>query len=366
MRLVYRLADRRDDPALRRLLASVPMPGAITVTFAREPDYFAAMRMTGREWQVLIAENAETGELAGVLCRCVQERFVNGAGARIAYWGQLRIKNEYQGSVFLPRAFAFAKGVYEKDPVDGNFAVIAEENPAAKRIFAEKHARLLPRFEPVARILTFGIMLGRRGARGTSRGSLAIERGSEIEISRIVSFLQQMGASRQLFPVYEASYFVECGYDAVSFIAAKRRGRLVGIAGLWDQSGCKQTIVKSYGGLLGIARPFYNFASPLTGRPPLPAPGEKIRSAYLSFIAVEEQDPGIFSAILEEACRQASARGFVYLMLGLCEADPLAAVPRSLPHIPYCSTLYTVELAPDNPFHARLDGRIPYVEIATL
>ena len=372
MRLAYRLAERKDDPALRRLLASVAMPGAITVTFEREPDYFSAMRMAGKEWQALLAEDADTGELAGVLCRAVQDRFVNGACARTAYWGQLRVAEKYHGSVFLSRAFAFARGVYEKDPRAVNFAVIADGNKVAKQVFAEKHARIFPPMRPLCRILTFGMTLGRRWRAGSRRagppgeGRFEFANASEIGLSRIVAFLQETGSGKQLFPVYDENYFCECGYDATGFILAHRKGRIVGVAGLWDQSGCKQTIVRSYNGALKLARPFYNLAAPFRGHQPLPNPGEHMCSIYLSFIAVEDNAQDTFAAMLAEACRQAFARGFGYLMLGLSEGDPLAALPRALPHIAYSSTLYTVELGSGIPFHTQLDGRIPYIEIATL
>ena len=372
MRLLYRLAEPGDDAALRRLLASVPMPGAVTVAFEREPEYFAAMRMSGREWQVLVAEEAGTGALAGVFCRSVQDRFVNGARARIAYWGQLRIARAYQGSVFLSRAFEFGKQVYGNDPVDGNFAVIADENPLARKVFAERRRRRFPPVLPVCRILTFGIKLGRRWksrhgrARTTANAGLDLARGTDVGLSRIVEFLRRRGAARQLFPIYDEAYFAECGFDPAGFIVALRGGTIAGVAGLWDQSGCKQTVVRSYHGLLKFARPFYNLLAPVGGYPPLPNAGEHIRSAYLSFIAVEDDTREAFAAILGEACRRAAAHGFAYLMLGLSEADPLAAIPRGLPHIPYTATLYAVELDAGGAFRDRLDGRIPYIEIATL
>lgn len=372
MKLAYRLAEPGDDPALRKLLATVPMPGAITVTFEREPSYFAAMRMSGEEWQVFIAENAATGELAGVLCRSVQERFVNGALARIAYWGQLRIREEYRGAVFLPGAFSFAREVCGNDPVDGSFAVIAQENPVAKRVFTERHARLLPRFVPVARLLTFGIALGRRWIRkggedpAARGGTLHIAGGSASGLSSIVSFLRAEGEGRQLYPVYDERYFRECGIDPACFIVAARSGRIVGAAGLWDQSGCKQTVVRNYSTALRLSRPLYNLTARTTGRSPLPNVGEHLHSIYLSFIAVEGQDPGIFSAILAEACSRAAALGFSHLMLGLSEADPLTAALRVCPHITYTGVLYTLEFAPGTSLNSRLDGRTPYVEIATL
>jgi hypothetical protein len=65
------------------------------------------------------------------------------------------------------------------------------------------------------------------------------------------------------------------------------------------------------------------------------------------------------------ACAQgACLAGKAYLMLGLADNDPLLAVVRRWLHVTYRSDLYagaaSAELLP------RLDGRVPYVEIATL
>jgi hypothetical protein len=368
VRLSYRLAEKKDDPAIRSLIASTPMPGAITVTFEREPDFFAGMRMAGDEWQVLLAENEDTGELAGMFCRVVQKRFVNGVPARVAYWGELRIAQSFQGSVFLPRGFALYREVCAKDPVAGNFAVIANGNPGAVGVFTQRHWRLLPALKPIARFNTFGIVLARerKAARRSGGSRLSIMRTGEFGLEGIVGFLREQGAGKQLFPVYDERYFRECGLDTDDFIVVADADRIVGVAGLWDQSGCRQTIVHSYNGLLRLARPLYNLVAPLRGHPLLPGRGERINSACLSFIAIEEDSIGVFAALLREACARAFDRGFDYLMLGLAEADPLAAAPRALPHVPYTSTLYMVEIDPSLSFAGTLDGRVPYVEISTL
>ncbi len=53
-------------------------------------------------------------------------------------------------------------------------------------------------------------------------------------------------------------------------------------------------------------------------------------------------------------------------MVGLAARDPLLRVARQYPHVAYHSTLYTVCLPHDEAFHAKPDGRVPYVEIAAL
>ena len=42
-----RWATPADEPDIRALVGSVPMPGAVTVRFAREPDYFLGATIMG-------------------------------------------------------------------------------------------------------------------------------------------------------------------------------------------------------------------------------------------------------------------------------------------------------------------------------
>ena len=51
-------------------------------------------------------------------------------------------------------------------------------------------------------------------------------------------------------------------------------------------------------------------------------------------------------------------------MLGLADDDPLLPVARRWLHVTYRSDLFT--LAWDGADGAGLDGRVPYIEIATL
>lgn len=371
MKLTYRLARPGDDPVLRRLIASTAMEGSLTVAFEREPDFFDGMRVEGSDWQVILAVDEADGELAGMLCRSVQERFVNGAPERVAYWSQLRIAEKYRGSVLMPQGLAFLREVDNGDPVAGGLVVVADGNSEAARAFSARHRRVLPALEPVARIRTFGIALGRRfaGRRGSGRTAdddLEFPDAAEVGWPRIAGFLRARGASRQLYPAYDEAYLAGCGCDPTGFVVAARQGRIEGVAAVWDQSAFRQTVVRAYGGILRAARPLYNLFAPLGGRPPLPGLGDRIRSAYLAFPAVEQDSPEVFSAVLGEACRRARLRGCAWLMAGFCGGDPLAETVRRLPHVPYGSVLYAWGPGSGKSFASRFDGRVPYVEIATL
>ena len=107
MKFDFGVAEPADDAAIRRLLAANPMPGAVTVAFEREPDYFLGHAVMGERCVTLKAVVAESRELAGVMCIASTERFVGGVVKPVGYIGQLRIHKPYRGYLLPLRASRF-------------------------------------------------------------------------------------------------------------------------------------------------------------------------------------------------------------------------------------------------------------------
>ncbi len=117
----------------------------------------------------------------------------------------------------------------------------------------------------------------------------------------------------------------------------------MGCLALWDQGGFKQVVVRGYGPRLARWRPWLNRLSPILGTPRLPEPGQRLPHAYLSHVAVDGDDPGIFQALVEAAYAEARARGLVYGVIGLASRHPWRAwLEKRFRPREYASTLYTV------------------------
>jgi hypothetical protein len=110
-----------------------------------------------------------------------------------------------------------------------------------------------------------------------------------------------------------------------------------------------------------------NLVLPIAGLPRLPAPGERLEQIFLSHLAVAGDDEGVFHALVDHARGDAKRRGADLLLLGLCDAHPLAPRLRGLRGAKsYRSTLYLIRW-PDEPDIAeRVDGRPPHPELAVL
>ncbi len=426
MSFQFDLATLADDPALRRLLRSNPIPGQVTLTYEREPNYFLGCGTMGHFYQILAARHQPSGEVVGVASRSTRPLFINGQVEEVGYIGQLRVAAEHQGRWVVSGGFRLLRELHADGRVQGYITTIIEGNNQAQGVLVKRARRTFPAYREVDRLCTLAIIL--RRPKKSAPTPFDIHPASANDLGDIVHFLRTYGAAKQFFPVYQESDFISqpdlqgldlqgvgnlAGFSnqpdlqpdlqgvgnlasfsnqpdlqpdlqgvgnlaglpsqaltrdfaPTDFIVARRQGRIVGVIGLWDQTGYKQTVVQAYHGSLRRWRFLYNLALRLAGARPLTPPGHKIHFAYASFICVADNDPAIFAGLLRAAYNLAATRGYAYLMVGLSERDPLLAVARRTWHIPYYSRLYTVCWAEEAAFHDKLDGRVPYVEIAAL
>lgn len=368
MDFTYVLARPEDDPEIRRLLAASPMPGQLTVTFEREPNYFLGNSTAGHFCQVILARQADTGELAGMMCRAGRPYFINGQPQMCGYLTQLRVAGKFQGRWLPAKGIPLLKELERDGQTPVYFMAISDENRAMQALLGRRPGNAFPPTRPLAAITTLGIIL-RRPLRSLP-AAFSVERGSKEKLEEIVAFLGQEGAAKQFFPAYTLADFTTLdtarGFDPADFVVARREGRIIGVIGLWDQSSYKQTVVQAYVPGLRRLRPFYNLGARIFGAQPLPAPGEHIHSVYASFICIQGNNPQVFAVLLREIYNLAAARCYAHLMLGLTSDDPLLPVARKYPAIAYYSHWHACAWNGLDEFCARLDGRVPYVEIALL
>ena len=371
MKIEFSLAEQADDAAIRSLLKHNPMPGAVTIAFEREPDYFLGHGVMGNQCVTVKAVDAESRELAGIICIASAVRFVGGLAGPVGYIGQLRIDKRYRGYLIPLRGVAFVRDLVSTGRPDLWFNALADENPEPVEIFATRPRPSFPPLELVTRILTLGVFTHAQPRRPQrTLQNIAIRRGDDVGLTPIVQFLHDQGPNREFFPLYTEADFVgnnrTPGFSPADFLVAVNGKEITGICGVWDQSSFKQTVVHGYPGWLGRVRPFLNAIAPVIGMKRLPGVGERIESAYLSFLAVRNDDPHVFRTLLMAAVHSADAMGKEYLLAGFSERDPLLEIARRFRHLRYRSRMYAYSFDGIVGPAAFDRTRIPYVEIAAL
>jgi hypothetical protein len=354
----FALATGADDAGIRHLLASSAVPGRIRIRYEREPSYFDGVATMGTT-QVLVARADE--QVVGVACRSIRRMFINGEPADVGYLGQLRVDPQFRGRWLVLRGFRKLHELHRADPPRGYVTTIIEGNAEAEGVLVRLARGPMPRYRRLDRLVTLALPTAHAGAGKAAAVAAALH--------TVVEFLNREGRKRNFFPVYDESSFSDGttrGFDPKDFVVIERHGELAGVAGVWDQSAYKQSIVDAYDPLTRAARPLYNAAARLMHRATLPKPGTVLRFGYGSFFCVANDDASVARELITQLLAAARARGLDHLLLGFAESDPLLGVARAFRHVAYPAGIYTVAWDDGTDFHDGLDARPRYLEIASL
>ena len=360
MQATYRIADQQDEAALRRILRATTLPGWISLSYQREPDYFAAGRADTAEHVTVVAEIA--GEVIGFFSRTVREAFVDGEMVRLGYLGELRVDPRHRHRLSL------LKGGYEfwktrlrsHDDLPWDLTAILADNNVARRLL-EKEGTGLPAYRRLGEICTLAFAPSRNGR------SARVREVSAEDVARYSTFINA---------VYRRRAFAPCASPAELHAMQRNGGRLLGIesdgeilacGALWDRRAFRQEVVRGYAPPAGFLRPAINVIAPLAGLPRLPAIGSCLPSACLAWLAIK---PGCEDELLPEmlsaVSRLAREQGMELLLAAWPESShELQIARRSVRALEYRSVLYGVEAGPGG--LAPLDGRQPlHLEVAHL
>jgi hypothetical protein len=336
----------------------------VSLSFEREPDASIAGRVEGEPHDYIVSRERASGRLAAIASRSIRDRFVNGSPARVGYLGQLRVHRDFRRAPFLiDGGFAFCRALHDRQPCELYLASVVSANIAARRVLERGRAGW-PAFAGVDDIVTFAVP-ARRAVRRSS--PVTILDGVEVGAAALAAFLWRHNARYQFSPCWNADDLSGTslpGLGLQNFFVAARGGSIAGSAAIWDQRSFKQIVVRGYSPTLRRARRALNLLAPLTGGPRLPAPGQQLRFAFLSHLALEQDDIEVGLQLIQEATRRAAAAELDYIALGVSERSPLAtAVRRSFRHRSYRTTLYAASWPGSV---TRLDNRPAQPEIAIL
>ncbi len=360
-----RLASPADDADLRQILRENPFDGNISLTFEREPDYFAAAQIEGPFHQTMVVCETESGKIMGMGDRSVRPLWVNGAPTDVGYFSGLRAREAYRRGLALARFTQQGFSYYQQLHADGRtpfylISVIADNVPA-RRLLASG-LKGLPKLHAYTRMVTHAIHPAR-----PKRELLPIQRGTPEHIPAIVDCLNRNGTRKQFSPIWTKESLLSALTPHLvidDFFLAFSGPRLVGCLALWDQQSVRQTVIRGYGGLYKRFRKAINLLSPLGGWPLLPDINTPLNQCFAACRAIDGDDPSIFAALLRAVHNEAARRGYSTLLLGLPETDPLRRLVSAYHPLEYISQIYLASW--DDASIPEIDSRQPGLEIAVL
>lgn len=365
--LTYDVAGPADGRDLARLQA-LPMAGDwLSLSVSAVGNYWRAAAMHG-EHAAIICRRPD-GTALGMCARSVRQAYVDGAARPLGYLGALRVDDKGQHRPRLVRDGFEAVRRLLHDPARTPYCLtaIAEGNHAAERLLTAGLPGM-PRYRPAGELFTLAI--GTSSARHRRQG-LGIRRASVADLPEITACLARNHARYQFAPVWRAADFSDqhlCPNLRVDdFLLAHRDGRLVGCLALWDQRPVKQLVVAGYDRRLARWRHVLNAVAPWFGWPRLPSAGSALAQAYLSHVAVEDDDAQVLVALIEAARGLARGRGLDLVLIGLGEGNVMFhEVTRVFRHRAYRSKLFLVSWPDGHAAAGGIDIGIPHPEVAIL
>jgi hypothetical protein len=367
-----RLATREDEAELRSLMRNNSMPGSISLSYEREPDYFVGAGVDGSLSQTIIARD-EAG-LLGMGTRAVRQMYVNGEIQETGYMSHLRVDGKRIQGVGMVRQLVRAFGKFHELHGDRRtpfylMGVIADNFPAMRLLTGGLPG--MPSARPYARMFTYAVSPRHVRPEVKMPPGVGLENGTKEHIPEILACLQRNSMRMQFAPFWsETSLFSPeqtPNLNPRDFLLAVNGSHVSGCLALWDQTPFKQTIVRGYNGSTARWRGLTNLLARVMDIPYLPGVNCPLRYCYASHLAVDNDDPLIFAALLRAAYNETARRGFNYFMLGLSETNRLRTIlTRNYLHITYPSQIYGMAWEDGATAWARVDGRVPGLEIALL
>ncbi len=369
-----RLATSTDNASLCRLLRESPLPGSISLSYEREPDYFIAARMEGRLSQTLLMEEPNTGELIGAGTRIICPLYLNGEAREVGYMGHLRANLNRPWGMSLARQLSRSFKKFRELHADARvpfylMSIIADNLPARRLLTSELPG--MPYAHEYARMFTYAISPRKPKSEIPLPYGLRLERGTPDLIPAIVDCLERNGPRRQFFPQWSRETLFSSertpNLNPQDFFLVADGSQVVGCLALWDQTPFKQTVIRGYSGVMRPARRWINLLSRFVDFPSLPPIGTHLHSCYASHLAIDHDEPRIFASLLRAIYNETARRGFDYFMIGLSDVNPLCPVlSKNYLHITYPSQLYLMAWDDGLDAIAQVDGRVPGIEIAIL
>lgn len=368
-RFRFEQAAAQDSDEILTILEDAPFKGKISLLYTRRPDAYRSFIQEGEEVNIIVARDTKYNKIAGFGACAIRTLFVNGNPTRVGYLFGLRVASAYLKKFsILHRGYAYLRTLHKDRQVPCYITTILEENLDVQTLL-EKQRSFMPVYHPVGKYEIFALMTGRtRKSPSVHSSSYSFRRATIADLPILIAFLYQQGRFFQFFPVMTETALRSEAFPGLSvedfFVMQNTNGEFLAAGTLWDQRSYKQYVLQGYGGYFKFS---YLLAKllPLFGFPALPAPGSTLAFCTLSFWAVKDRSPKIFSLFLDQIA-QADA-SYPFLLVGVHETHPLRSILQKRPHISYRSKMYLVFWEEQQKFVNNLKQKtIPYLECGML
>lgn len=324
-----REASPEDSAPLIELARVCPMRGRISIYAERSPDFFALERLRGDPWVVGVAEE-EDGRIVGCVSVATRDVYLDGEPVRTMHTGDLRVAPGWRRTDVVHRLHAFCWERCRAAGLDFMYFSMMVGNMAVRSLLRPRPGSPVYRLAGGVTVLGIAPLLSR-----TPESTVEVRAASPADAVAIVELLDRENRRRNFAPVWSTDRLdrllsARAGLSIADFRVARRGGRITGVLAGWEQREVQRTIVA---GAAPWTLPFgalYSLVALLRGRRAFPGPGDELRLRYLSYLAVEDDDPTEFRSLIADSLRDPRSRDVHFLDLALDSRHPLLGALRGL------------------------------------
>lgn len=124
-------------------MAANPVPGAISMTYTREPSFFDSIAVMGKNHDVYVAR--KDGHILALGMASYFEGYINGQAKEIGYLSSLRIDKQLRNSRCFFDGYKYWKSLDAAKDIPFYVTTIIEENYAARKILTSNRMAI-PRY----------------------------------------------------------------------------------------------------------------------------------------------------------------------------------------------------------------------------
>ncbi len=360
-------AEEKDSDDLNSLMRDASQQSELwDVIVERQPNFFYGMGVVTSEPDVWLGRVEGTGQPAGCMSVGSRKVYVNGECQTLRYCSDMRVHTDFRGGELLEQLFMVG-GSQAKEGEWAQTHIIAENKRSLRALASGRENQpMYYSFGDYAMnlIIYFGIN------KPPIESKYTIRRAQTPDLDAMQKFFNEEAPKRQFYPHYD---FDKIGTDdpyyrdikLEDYYLAFDKDELVGITGLWNQTGFKQSRFTNYKLNVRIMRPIYNIYAKLFNAFKFPADSEAIQTTMLHTVLTQNNNVDIFKVLLREIFRSCKHRKYKALALGLVPEDPLNEAVYEYRRMIYPGKHFAI--APYGDPRPSLDtSRIYYLEFSRL
>ena len=323
-KFLFAIAEATDDAELRMLIRRTSMPGSISLSWSREPSFFAAQQVGCIRSETIVCRRSDTGNIIGFGGRSLWNTYQDGVEKTVWYLHSLRLLVEERDGTALLRGYRYFASLPNGSDVPYFITTILDDNEYAKKVLE----RRCPGMPVYTRVGTMGTYLVPLRVHTKLKHSNTIAVCNSNLFPSACEFINTWNRQYEFAAVHKPDSKDELfhGFPVQNLYTSLLNGKVNGTLGIWNQQSFKQLIVDSYSPVMNIGRYIHNAWSYIKGYPYLPPEGKEISMVHATCISAQNNDVSVFRRLLEQAISDWSGIGHDWMAIGVSAGHPFEEV----------------------------------------